>query len=98
MIPDHYTIRNGFFKAIRKDLIFRTDLSIEYSFQHHNSKNNVRFDDARYYKIQLELNKRLGEFWKLNGTYQYERQRANGEIVRSSFIKQTWGGGLVMVF
>jgi hypothetical protein len=98
MVPDHYTIRNGFFKAIRKDLIFRTDLSLEYSFQHHNSKNNIRFDDATYYKIQLELNKRLGEFWKLNGTYQYERQRATGEVVRSSFIKQTWGGGLVMVF
>jgi hypothetical protein len=98
MVADHYTIRNGFFKAIRKDIIFRTDLSIEYSFQKHNSKNNIRFDQATYYKIQLELNKRLGDFWKLNGVYQYERQRASGEVTPSSFIKQTWGGGLVMVF
>lgn len=98
MVRDHYTIRNGFFKIIRKDLIFRTDFSMEYSFQAHNSKNNVRFDKATYNKIQLELNKRLEEFWKLNGTYSYERQKAEREVVRSSFIKQTWGGGLVMVF
>ena len=54
--------------------------------------------DGFFYRANLLLNYRLGEFWKLNGLYEYSRQRTSAGGYNKAFIQQTWGGGLVMYF
>ncbi|MCO4793052.1 MAG: FecR domain-containing protein [Bacteriovoracaceae bacterium] len=95
---DYFDIWNGYMKAIRKDLFWRTDLTFGYTYQTHESKENIPFDIARFYKLDFQLNKRLNNFWKINALYEYSRQRAKGATLTKSFIQQTWGGGLTMVF
>ncbi len=51
-----------------------------------------------YYKANMSLNYRLGDFWKINGLYEYSRQRIQPGGYNKAFIEQSWGGGLVMVF
>ena len=90
---------------MRKDFFFRTDLTFGYTFQTHSTRKitaRTPFDKARYYKIDFLLNKRLGDFWKLNGVYEFSRQRAKGvpagTVETRSFIRQVWAVGLTMVF
>jgi len=51
-----------------------------------------------FYRINLLLNRRLGDFWKVNGLYEFSRQRTSYGGRNKAFIQQTWGGGLTMVF
>ena len=39
------------------------------------SELNESLKDGFYYRIHLLLNRRLGSFWKLNGLYEFSRQR-----------------------
>lgn len=98
MTNDHFDIWNGYLKAVRKDLFWRTDLTLGYTYQTHESMLDIPFDIARYYKVDFQLYKRLNNFWKLNALYEYSRQRAKGASLTKSYIQQTWGGGLTMVF
>ena len=54
--------------------------------------------DGFFYRANLLLNYRLGEFWKLNGLYEYSRQRTSAGGYNKAFIQQTWGGRVSHVF
>ncbi|PIP94872.1 MAG: hypothetical protein COW00_14510 [Bdellovibrio sp. CG12_big_fil_rev_8_21_14_0_65_39_13] len=98
-----YKIEEVSAHGIIKDILSRTDLSGGYTYQWHKTRKSTErspFDSARYYKADITLNRRLNNFWKLNFLYEYSRQRAKGETTSEtrSFINQTYGGGLTMVF
>jgi len=98
-----YKIEEVSAHGIIKDILSRTDLSGGYTYQWHKTRkptDRSPFDSARYYKADITLNRRLGNFWKLNFLYEYSRQRAKSETTSEtrSFINQTYGGGLTMVF
>lgn len=90
--------------GILKDIIEKSDLKGGYTYQWHTTRKQTErtpFDEARFYKIDVELNRRLGSFWKLNFLYEFSRQRAKGQTISEgprSFINQSYGGGLTMMF
>ena len=98
---DRYTIRNAYLKWVIKDIIFRSNLTFGYTYQRFNSKLDINYDKANYYMIDLKLEKRLGDFWKTNITYEYSRQQTRRETAgqpTSQFLNQSLLGGLTMVF
>jgi len=50
------------------------------------------------YRAHMGLDYRLGGFWKIQGLYEYVRQRTTYGAQNRAFIQQTWGGGLTMFF
>lgn len=96
-----YQIASGHLKFKWRDLLPKSDLTFGYTYQYHNTRFAGPFGDSRYYKADLLFHRRLGKFWKLNLLYEFDRQRAKGVPFggeRRSFIRQSWGGGLTMVF
>lgn len=96
-----YKISNGYLKLKWVDLLPKSDLTFGYTYQYHNTRIPIQFGDASYYKADVLFHRRLGDFWKVNLLYEFDRQRAKGIPFggeRRSFIRQTWGGGLTMVF
>lgn len=103
MFAQAFKIESLNFRGILKDILPKSDLSGGYTYEwHHNRLATERspFKTARYYKADILLNRRLGSFWKLNLLYEFERQRAQGEttLETRSFINQTYGAGLTMLF
>jgi hypothetical protein len=96
-----YQIAAGHLKFKWRDIMPKSDLTFGYTYQYHNTRFAGPFGDSRYYKADILFHRRLGQFWKLNLLYEFDRQRAKGVPFggeRRSFIRQTWGGGLTMVF
>ncbi len=100
-------------QLILLDLLPKTDVTGGYTWEWHyyqfqpatltqHSVDPNRLDenmkDGFFYRANLLLNYRLGEFWKLNGLYEYSRQRTSAGGYNKAFIQQTWGGVLVMYF
>lgn len=96
-----YKISAGHLKFKWNDLLPKSDLTFGYTYQYHNTRNPIPFGDARYYKADVLFHRRLGKFWKINLLYEFDRQRAKGAPLggeNRSFIRQSYGGGLTMVF
>ena len=96
-----YRFRNFYTNIIKKNLIRKTDLIFGYTTQYHEPRIPTFFQEARYYKADLKLERRLAKFWKAQLLYEYDRQRAKGVPAggeRRSFIRQSWGGGLTVIF
>lgn len=96
-----YQIASGHLKFKWRDIMPKSDLTFGYTYQYHNTRFAGPFGDARYYKADVLFHRRLGKFWKVNLLYEFDRQRAKGVPFggeRRSFIRQSWGGGLTMVF
>lgn len=94
-----YQVLGGHLKFKWKEILSKSDLTFGYSYQHHNTRVPTIFSSSRYYKLDLLLHRRLGHFWKLNFLYEFDRQRAEDNFTeRRSFIRQSYGAGLTMVF
>lgn len=100
-----YKIENSYGKFVWKDFVSRSDLTMGYTTQWHHTRKKTSltpFREARFYKLDLVLDRKLGNFWKLNGIYEFKRQRAKGIgptfPENRSFIEQSFGGGLSMYF
>lgn len=96
-----YQILGGHLKFKWNEILPHSDLTFGYTYQYHNTRIPLLFGDARYYKTDILFHRRLGKFWKLNLLYEFDRQRAKGVpfgVEKRSFIRQSWGGGLTMVF
>lgn len=96
-----YQIASGHLKFKWRDIAPKSDLTFGYTYQYHNTRFAGPFGDSRYYKADILFHRRLGQFWKLNLLYEFDRQRAKGAPPGAelrSFIRQSWGGGLTMVF
>ncbi len=93
-----YWITKSFFKGIKKDIFYRTDVSLSFSHEFHKSKNEFPFESAIYTNSEISFHRRLGDFWKLNGKYSYEVQNAYKEYEKRSFNGQSFGIGLTMYY
>ncbi len=100
-------------ELILHDFFYRTDVTTGYTWEWHYYqfepqslaayqsdpfRLNENMKNGFFYRAHLLLQKRMGNFWKLNGLYEYSRQRTGAGGVNRAFIQQTWGGGLTMVF
>lgn len=100
-------------QLILPDVFRKTDISGGYTWEWHKSKyeydTSARRSDDPFalneniingfmYRANILLNRRLGNFWKLNALYEYNRMRTSSGSRNKAFIAQTWGGGLTMVF
>lgn len=96
-----FQIFGGYFKGKWKEIMRKSDLTLGYTYQVHNSRNKSLFDKARYYKVDLLFHRRKGNYLKFNLLYEFERQKAKNQPIGSenrSFISQSWGGGLTVIF
>ncbi len=98
---DIFQIFAGHLKFKWRELLPKTNLTFGYTYQHHETRKRANFDHALYYKADVLFQRDLGQFWKFNLLYEYDRQRAyhvpvGGE--RRSFIRQSWGAGLTLFF
>ncbi len=96
-----YEILAGHLKFKWREIFSRTDMTFGYTYQNHQSRIPLYFDHAVYYKTDVLFHHNLGQFWKINLLYEFERMRGYGAAQTSedrSFIRQSWGGGLTMMF
>lgn len=96
-----YQILGGHTKFKWNDILPKSDLTFGYTYQYHNTRLPILFGDARYYKADVLFHRRLGKFWKINLLYEFDRQRTKGAPLGAenrNFIRQSYGGGLTMVF
>lgn len=96
-----YEILAGHLKFKWREILSRSDLTFGYTYQNHQTRIPLYFDHAVYYKGDILFHRNLGKFWKINLLYEYERMRSYGASLtndRRTFIRQSWGGGLTMVF
>ncbi len=110
---NQYKINRAGIQFIFLDIFPRTDLSAGYTREWVSFLREPKLDagyladqyrpndslkSGTYYRANFNLNHRLGSFWKLNGLYEYSRQKTDASGRNKAFIAQTWGGGIIMFF
>lgn len=93
-----YRISRMHLKGVRKDFLYKTDLTFGLTHEWHETDLEIPFDKAIFQRAQLLLKRRLGNFWKFNINYTYEDQKADNDVDNRSFNRHIFGLGLTMYF
>ncbi len=93
-----YWITKAFFQGVKKDIWYKTDMSLGFKHEFHKSKNDYPFKTAISTSTEFKIYRKLGDFWKLNGVYGYQVQNAYKEVEDRTFNGQSFGLGMTMYY
>lgn len=93
-----YRISRAHLKGVKKNFLYKTDFTFGGTHEWHESDTEYPFVKAMYKRAELHLNRRLGNFWKLNANYKYEDQEVDQDKDNRNFNRHIFSLGLMMYY